>query len=101
MEVEKGNYKALKQVLRLLRIAHNNMSIKDLAKQLDVSAAYVCDIESEKSEKKPSLKLLDRYSKIFAIKTSDILMLAEDQSQNTYQRRLRRILDVLAAENEG
>ena len=43
--------KALKQVLRLLRIAHDNMSIKDLAKRLDVSAAYVCDIESEKSEK--------------------------------------------------
>ena len=101
MEVEKGNYKALKQVLRLLRIAHDNMSIKDLAKRLDVSAAYICDIESEKSEKKPSLKLLDRYSEIFAMKTSDILMLAEDETQNTYQQKLRRILDILAAENEG
>ena len=101
MEVETGNYKALKQVLRLLRIAHDNMSIKDLAKRLDVSAAYVCDIESEKSEKKPSLKLLDRYSEIFAMKTSDILMLAEEGTHNTYQQKLRRILDVLAAENES
>lgn len=100
MESEYNDYSKLKQVLKLLRIAHDNMGIKDLSKLLGVSAAYVSDLESEKSNKKPSLKLLDKYSEIFGIKTSDIPMLAEDESQNTYQRKLRKILDVLAAENE-
>lgn len=93
-----ANFLGLKSILRLLRIAHG-YSLKEMANRLGISATYVSDIESQKSEKKPSLELLDKYAEEFKMKTSEILMLAEENKDtNDNIILLKRILNVLVPE---
>ena len=101
MSVKDDNYSNLKDTLKLLRIAHGSMSMRDLAKELGVSAAYIGYIESEKSDKKPSLGLLDKYAAFFGIRTSDIFRLAECDPGETYQCKLRKVLDLLISNEES
>lgn len=69
----------LGNILRLIRIA-NDHSIKKVAEKTGVSSAYVCEIE--KGKKTPSLKILKKYAKVYGIKVSKIITLAELQETN-------------------
>ena len=50
------------EALRLIRVFHD-VKLNELAEQLDVSKGYISEIESQK--KKPSLDLIEKYSKRF------------------------------------
>lgn len=89
--------KGLGTVLQLLRIA-NNLSIKELAKKINTSSAYISEIEANK--KKPSLELLSKYSEALGVSTSTILYFDEEGSQfgYKYQKLLFQILKKLTGD---
>lgn len=86
---------SLKETLRLLRIASGPMTRQELAGKLNVTPAYIGYIEDLSSRKRPSLELLDEYAKVFHIQASDIMHLAEQNADGTYQHNLRRVLELL------
>lgn len=69
----------LNEALRLVRVFHDK-KIKDLAKELDVSASYITDIE--KGNKKPSLELINKYAEVFSTTTSALLFFSEELAEN-------------------
>lgn len=85
-------------ILKKIRLVYS-MSAKDLAKELDISASYLSEIENNK--KNPSIDLLEKYSNIFDIKTSSIILMAEDyldskkksKSDLFIQRRMLNLLN--------
>lgn len=48
----------------------------EMSKLLGISKSYLSEIENNK--KKPSLELLDKYSNIYEIKLSSLILLSED-----------------------
>lgn len=66
--------KNISRTLHLIR-AYHNMKQVDLAERLNISKSYLSEIESGK--KKPSLDLLERYSDIFEIPLSSIMVFYE------------------------
>lgn len=65
----------LHRALRTLRVFHRSSQI-DLAHKLDISNSYLSEIE--KGVKKPSIELLEKYSAIFNIPVSSILLFSEE-----------------------
>ncbi len=65
----------LGEALRLIRIFHDK-KLNTLAEELGVSKGYLSEIESQK--KKPSIELIDKYSKCFGISSSAILLFSEE-----------------------
>ena len=64
----------LNRALRLLRTYHQLTQV-DLAKRLCISNSYLSEIES--GDKTPQLDLLEKYSEIFKMPTSSILLFSE------------------------
>jgi len=64
--------------LRQLRLIYG-YSAKELSKDLDISAGYLSEMENEK--KQPSLSLLQKYSSIFDIKLSTLILLTEKDDE--------------------
>ncbi len=62
------------ETLRLLRIFFGYKSV-EMAKKLNISQSFLSEIENDK--KKPTLDLLQQYSKVLNIKVSTIILLAE------------------------
>lgn len=62
------------ETLRLLRV-FNNYSSVDLSKKIGLSQSYISEIEHGK--KKPNLQTIDKYSVLFDIKPSTILLFSE------------------------
>jgi len=60
--------------LKLIRIFHNHKLI-ELSKLLGISPSYLSEIENKK--KKPSLEILNKYSKVYHIPSSAILFFSE------------------------
>jgi|SRR5690625_1649338 len=85
-------------VLKKIRLVYS-MSAKDLAKELNISPSYLSEIENNK--KTPSIDLLEKYSDIFDIKTSSIILMAEDyldskkksKSDLFIQKRMLKLLN--------
>lgn len=67
----------LGEALRLIRVFHDRKLV-DLAKELDISPGYLSEIERGKSNKKPSLELINRYAEVFNTKPSVILFFSEE-----------------------
>jgi transcriptional regulator with XRE-family HTH domain len=65
----------LNRALRLLR-AYHDISQKALAQRLDISNAYLSEIE--KGDKTASVDLIGKYSEIFKIPISSIMLFAEN-----------------------
>lgn len=65
----------LNEALRLIRVFHD-LKQGDLATKLDVSKSYLSEIEN--GIKKPTLDLIERYSREFHIPLSSILFFAEE-----------------------
>lgn len=80
-------------VFRLIRIANNNMSVKDAAEQIGVSSSYLCDIES--GRKNISLESLNKLASFYNIPASQILLIDEAQIENNldYKQTLKLILE--------
>lgn len=77
----------LYRALRLLRTYHQ-MSQQTLAKKLDVSNSYLSEIE--KGVKTPSLEVLQKYSAVFKMPLSTILLFSESlDSERKPSTRLR------------
>ena len=65
----------LNEALRLIRVFHDKKS-NELAKELNISAAYLSEIENGK--KQPSFDLINKYAEVFHTKSSVILFFSED-----------------------
>lgn len=94
----------LAKALRLLRTI-NDLSQADLAKELGISAAYLCQIEA--GNRKVSTELLQRYSDWFKIPVSTLWVFSETLNDNSLKERSRvyaadkllRIMDAIAGED--
>lgn len=64
----------LNEVLKLVRQYHR-LNQKEAAKQLDISASYLCELENGKKE--ASLKILEKYETVFDLPGSSLLFMAE------------------------
>ena len=56
--------------------AINGLKATEMSELLEISKSYLSEIENNK--KKPSLELLEKYSKIYGIKLSSLILLSED-----------------------
>lgn len=65
----------LSEALRLLRTYHQQ-SQSVLANKLEISNSYLCEIE--KGVKAPSIDLLNKYSEIYKMPVSTILLFSEE-----------------------
>lgn len=81
-------------ILRLLRIAFD-LSVKELSQKIGVSSAHISSIENGK--KSPSLDLLYRYSEVFGVSLSSIMLFHEEGARNKYdyKKTLRFILSAI------
>jgi transcriptional regulator with XRE-family HTH domain len=76
----------LNEALRLVRVFHDiNQSL--LAEKLQISKSYLSEIESGK--KSPTLDILERYSEIFEIPVSSILLFSEKMDDNSFSEKSR------------
>ncbi len=93
-EKQNNDKTGLGTVLKLLRIARD-LSIKELAKKMNVSAGYLSDVEL--NNKRPSLEMLDTYSKALEVKKSTILFFYEEGEEDgyDYKKLLLKILQKL------
>lgn len=64
----------INRALKLLRSYHRFKQI-DLAKRLSISNTYLSEIES--GEKTPGIELLEKYSEVFKMPVSSILLFSE------------------------
>lgn len=94
----------LSEALRLLRV-FNDKKAFELANELDISPSHLSEIESGK--KQPSLELLARYSKIFNLKLSTIMLFSEQLDGDAIKTKVKKqVADkmlkfIKLVENEG
>lgn len=69
----------IKTILKALR-KFNRMTQQEVGDKLEVSKAYICQIET--GAKKPTLELIYKYSEAFGIKSHLILQFAEDKNKS-------------------
>jgi len=67
------------EALKMFRSIHG-CKAKDLAKLLEISPSYLSEIEN--SRKSPSYDLLEKYSDVFDVKLSTIILFTEDYDKN-------------------
>lgn len=75
-------------ILRTIRVANENMSIKDAANKIGISAAYISEIEQ--GNKQFSLNTLKKFSSVYNVPLSKIMLW--DEEQEDYQHTLIKIL---------
>ena len=76
----------LNEALRLVRVFHDiNQSL--LAEKLQISKSYLSEIESGK--KSPTLEILERYSAIFELHVSSILLFSEKMYDDSFSEKSR------------
>ena len=89
------------EALRLLRVYHDK-KVKDMAKELGISASFLSEIE--KGKKQPTLKLLKKFSEVFNITISAVLRFSENLRNNYFdtKNKIQKIilLAVLEANKE-
>lgn len=68
----------IKTILKELRI-FNRMTQEEISNKFETSRSYICQVE--KGINKPTLELIDKYSRLFGIRKSFILQLAEDKNK--------------------
>ncbi len=82
----------LGNILKIIRIANDNMSVKDAASKMGVSSSYITEIEN--GNKTPSLNTLRKFSIVYNIPVSRIVGLDEQEEDEkmSYQELLRNVL---------
>jgi len=68
------------EALRMFRNIHGYKA-KELAEQLEISPSYLSEIENDK--KMPTFELLQKYSKVFDVKLSTLILFSEEFNENT------------------
>lgn len=76
----------LSRALRLVRSFHR-LKQNELADKLNISNSYLSEIE--KGVKSPSVELLGRYSEIFKIPVSTLLLFSERLNDKKFSERVR------------
>ena len=76
----------LNEALKHVRMFHQ-INQSDLAKKIGISRSYLSEIESGK--KTASIELLKKYSQIFDIPPSSLLLFSENLENNTFAERSR------------
>ena len=76
----------ISRALRLVRSFHR-LKQTDLADKLEISKSYLSEIES--GVKSPSMELLAKYSKIFGIPVSTLLLFSERLNEKKSSERMR------------
>lgn len=76
----------LNRALKLLRTFHQ-LSQTELAQRLGISNSYLSEIES--GNKRPGLDLLEKYSSLFKIPVSSILLFSENLNENRPSEKIR------------
>lgn len=79
----------LNEALRLLRVFHDMKSI-ELAKELEISNSYLSEIE--KGKKTPSVDIINKYSRIFSIKSSSILFFSEKMESDSFKSKAKNAI---------
>ncbi len=87
----------LSEALKQIRVFHQIKQV-DLAQDLGISKSYLSEIES--GRKTISIDLLEKYSKIFSIPASSLLLFSEnlDAAKTSDKLRLRyasKIMDIM------
>lgn len=91
----------LSETLRCIRVANENMKVKEVAKEIGISWSYISEIETNK--KKVSLKTLKKLSSLYNIPLSKIMELDEYNDECTdfsFQKTLIKVLEYYIANNE-
>ena len=95
------------KILKYIRI-FNQYNQVELSQQLDVSRSYISELESCK--KTPSIDILQKYSSLFDIPVSNILLFAENYSnKNSFRDKSKlflankaiKFLDWVSKEKKG
>lgn len=77
----------LPKALKLIR-QYNKIKQKDMAFLLDISPSHLSEIESGKNT--ISIEILDKYSSIFELKTSQILLFSEQlENEKPFSKAIR------------
>ena len=77
----------LPKALKLIR-QYKKIKQKDMAIFLDISPSHLSEIESGKNT--ISIEILDKYSSIFELKTSQILLFSEQlENEKTFSKAIR------------
>lgn len=69
--------------LRLIRVYHN-MKQSQLAESLEISPSHLSEVES--GRKQPTLDLLERYSRVFNMPVSSIMLFSEKKGDSAPDR---------------
>lgn len=80
----------LSEALRLMRV-FNDKKLVELAGELEISPSHLSEIEHGK--KKPSLDLLERYSSLFKIKLSTIMLFSEQMDTSIKSKVKKQVAD--------
>jgi transcriptional regulator with XRE-family HTH domain len=76
----------LHEALRLIRVYHD-MKLSDVAVKLGISKSYLSEIEH--GRKKPTLDIVEKYSKIFNIPVSSIMFFSENMGNTDKFQKAR------------
>ncbi len=57
----------------------------EMSELLQISKSYLSEIENNK--KQPSLELLEKYSKVYGMKMSSLILLSENYDEANYQNK--------------
>lgn len=76
----------LHKALKLIRVFHD-LTQKELSEKLGISKSYLSQLES--GNKRPTLTLLESYSKIFDVPVSSIMFFSENINQKVSTDNLR------------
>src|SRR5579871_953586 len=95
----------LNRALKLIRVFHE-LDQATLARKLEISRSYLSEIEA--GAKRPTLEILERYSTVFRIPVSSLMLLSEKLGNDRLSERIRiagankvmRILELLAARSD-
>lgn len=87
-------------VLKLIRIANENMTCKEAADKIGIAQSFVAELEN--GNRNPSQKTLEKISLAYGIPISKILFLDErhDEDNLSYQELLMMILQYYTFERE-
>lgn len=76
----------LHEALRLLRVFHE-LTQAELGSELSISTSYLSELE--KGKKQPSLDILSKYSDVFGIPMSSLMLFSEELDTGRPSDRLR------------
>lgn len=80
----------LPKALKLIR-QYNSIKQKDMAVLLGISASHLSEIESGKNT--ISIEILDKYSSLFDLKTSQILLFSEQlENEKPFSKSIRKFV---------